>query len=468
MNAYFAAALIVLAILSPGFQPISGMPALSGVDLVLGLFLLFLFPFYGRRWPLDRSSLRIRNAFMVMGWLALVSIALSPVLYGTQLILNDWMILPMLFRYYLIFRVAQSVRDEKGRGVCIAVAILAFTLSAAVGILQFHNLLGVNSWLTPYYSVREVVYGLQSGRIVNRIGGTHGDSRRFGFLLVCGLSLLVSVSLTHPKQAVKLFARLAAVPVVLALFYTLSRTTALAGVCVLSASFFFLPRKGAMLGRAMALVFSLGVLGFIVNIALTDQAQEAFQERVLQTDTISFESSTHARTRDLKAPFLDALENPAIFLVGRGPAKAAMKTSSHNDFGWYFHRFGLPGLIFYLSILIWGLREAHRRMRRSTNAIDSIVFLSSILIVINWTLFAMAEDIWKDGQIMAINMFFLGLAYAWSIPANATAMTRPASSNPSALRSNAPGLRGGPVHRPAPAHAAVIKTGRDAFVSRIS
>ena len=222
------------------------------------------------------------------------------------------------------------------------------------------------------------------------------------------------------------------------------------------------------LGRAMALVFSLGVLGFIVNIALTDQAQEAFQERVLQTDTISFESSTHARTRDLKAPFLDALENPAIFLVGRGPAKAAMKTSSHNDFGWYFHRFGLPGLIFYLSILIWGLREAHRRMRRSTNAIDSIVFLSSILIVINWTLFAMAEDIWKDGQIMAINMFFLGLAYAWSIPANATVMTRPASSNPYALRSNAPGLRGGPVHRPAPAHAAVIKTGRDAFVSRIS
>jgi len=136
---------------------------------------------------------------------------------------------------------------------------------------------------------------------------------------------------------------------------------------------------------------------------------QGFDERVLDTD--SYGTSMSARQRDLLHPFSDALDNPIIFLVGRGPSKAVMRTDSHNDFGWYFHRFGLPGLGFYLLLLYYGMKQARLLYRKAASRYEQAVCMASLLVTVNWVFFALAENIFKDSQLMAVNMFFLGLVF---------------------------------------------------------
>jgi 4-amino-4-deoxy-L-arabinose transferase-like glycosyltransferase len=131
----------------------------------------------------------------------------------------------------------------------------------------------------------------------------------------------------------------------------------------------------------------------------------------MQTNTISFETSLHARVRDSIMPFNDALENPLIFFFGRGPSKGVLKSYAHSDWGWIFHRFGFPGLFCYIFFIIGGIRYAIRGLPRSNSTQSRIFIVLSLFCITTWGCFANAEDIFKDPQIMSFNMFALGILY---------------------------------------------------------
>ncbi|MBM3496677.1 MAG: hypothetical protein FJX72_20510, partial [Armatimonadetes bacterium] len=414
-RAYAAVAVLVLGILSPWFEVIPGLPVLRGEDIVLVLFLLVYRPFDERATPPTPESRRVGRAFAAMGILALVSIAASPLLYGTDVILNDFMILPMLFRYYLIFCVGRSLAGPAAREVYWRAAWPAFVLCAGVGILQQFDLFGATERLAPWYGTPSM-YGTESGVLEGRTGGTHGDPRYFGFLLCYGVAVALPRVLLWPKPRMRLAAGAVLLVLLVAVLGTLSRTTVYtcAGLILVGLLVRYRTNFGPV---AMGLLLSVGAVTLILGQyrAVSEDRADAFMDRVFRRDTESYQHSQGARIRDTLKPLNEALDDPAIFVVGRGPAKSAMRTDSHNDYGWYFHRFGLMGLGFYLLLLYWGLRLGYRRFVRTTDPLDQSIAMTGVLAVVTWAMFAMAESLWKDPQIMTVTMFLYGMLHAPAI-----------------------------------------------------
>jgi len=415
-RAYAAAAVLVLGLLSPKYEVVPGLPVLRGEDVVLVLFLLVYRPFDERATPPTPESRRVGRAFAAMGMLALASIAASPLLYGTNVILNDFMILPMLFRYYLIFCVGRSLAAPAARAVFWKVALPAFVLCACVGIMQQFDLFGATERLAPLYGAPQM-YATESGVLEGRTGGTHGDPRRFGALLCFGVAVALPVVLLWPKPRLRLAAG-AVIPVLLfALLGTMSRTSVytFAGLVVIG----LLVRYRRNVGpAAMGLLLSAGAVAMIFGQyqAVSEDRAEAFMDRVFRRDTESYQHSQQGRIRDFLRPLQEGLDNPAIFVVGRGPAKSAIRTDAHGDYGWYLHRFGLTGLAFYVLLLYWGVRLGYQRFVRSTDPTDRSIALTGLLAVVTWAMFAMAEDVWKDPQFMTVTMLLYGMLHASAMP----------------------------------------------------
>jgi len=193
---------------------------------------------------------------------------------------------------------------------------------------------------------------------------------------------------------------------ILALIFTLSRSGIVALVGGMLVVFSALYRSS--LNKNKIIRYSFFLMLFIVFV-LFFQSTEGFEERVMQSDTISYKMSYHARIRDFFRPFNDAFENPLIFLVGRGPSKAVLRTSAHSDWGWMFHRFGLPGLMFYVLLISNGLIAGVKLVDKATSGVSQIFIITALFNIVVWAFYANAEDIFKDAQVMAINMFSLGI-----------------------------------------------------------
>jgi hypothetical protein len=443
-----AGAFLLLTVLTPNMRVLPGLPTFRGEDLVVALLLgsgiLALLSGGGARLTLRDP---ITRSFRFMAVIVVVSIAGSVLVFGNPLILNDGMILPMLLKYWIVFRLAQSLVDHRSRLFALWAGLIAVTMSAVVGILQYHSLFGVNDWLTPRYIGDQVtnvaVEEEESGETVwSRVVGTHGDPRHFGYMLVAGIGAGVSLLSQRVTKGARLLSLLAIGVCVVATIYTLSRTAVLSlAVTVLACM--VLHARGSGKSGSKTLVLALVLAGLIIGV-FEIFSTSGFESRVLDTETDSFDSSAYARHRDLVTPFRDAMKNPMIFLIGRGPSKAVMRTDSHNDFGWYFHRFGLPGLGFYLLLLYRGLSVSYRAYRATPFPGEKAVFMAAFLVAVNWAVFAMAENIFKDPQLMALNMFFVGLLYP--SPSRAHTEASPSAAFPESdwLR----GLRRSPLRVP--------------------
>jgi hypothetical protein len=421
-----AVAVLVLGLLSPEYQVAPGLPALRGEDVVLVLFLLFLRPFDWRATPPTPEGRRVGRAFAAMGLLAFASIPASTFLYGTKVILSDFVILPMLFRYYLIFCVGRSLAGPAGREAFLKAALSAFLLCAVVGIVQQFDVFGAAKGLvTRVYGASTAQYAMEGGVLEERTGGTHGDGRYFGALVCYGVAVALPVVLLWPTSRMRLAAGTVLLALLLALLGPMSRTPVSMGACMLVVGVFARYRRNLARG-AIRLLLAAGAVTLIFGQyrAVSKSRADTFEDRVFRSDSGSFRNSQGARIRDLLLPFNDALRNPAIFVIGRGPAKSEMRTCSHNDFGWYFHRFGLMGLGFYLLLLYWGLRLAWRRFVRSAEPSEQAIALAGVLVVVGWAVFAGAESVWKDGQVMTVTMFLYGLVHAPSMPVRGLAVRR--------------------------------------------
>lgn len=410
MKRLAAIAFVFLAVLSPGFTVVPGMPVVRGEDVLLVLVfpILLLVPgLSGSRLPLRRGD-QFSAALVWMMGVAVVSIVANAA--RTPTTLNDWMIVPMLFKYWLIYRFAQSLEQPRDRRLCLYAAAVSIGISALIGIAQYHNLAGINQWLSPFYyrgaQAQESLMNIVSEVEFARVGGTNGDPRHYGYILIIGLAVYASLFLYARQAFVRLFSVGLAGVAMVALIYTASRTPMLAGALV-AVTATFLHRKTSP-GRLrtyglLAVLAVLSLAGFYMF------ATGVFKERIFDTHTASFQGSTWARQRDLQVPFLEAIKDPSIFVIGRGPAKSVLRTSGHSDVGWYFHRFGLIGLALYMFLLWKGLRQGYRLLLGSRSQEERALRLSGLLVVIIWSSFVFAENIFKNPQLMALNMFFIGM-----------------------------------------------------------
>lgn len=410
------ALLVMAVVLSPNIKIRTGYYEPRGEDFILvavaAVWALTL-PLKRRRMePLvgfSYGNLILTRIMAGMFCEAVISIGVGTIAFQQQLIFNDWMILPMMARYWLIFQVGQWVGQETEQQVFLGAVMISLGLSASIGILQYFNLFGINDWLTPLYVMEHMrIVGLQLVKLGlpgARVVGTHGDPRHYAYMLVVGIGLCIAILMNLRSKAIQMTAVLVLGLCLMAMAFTASRTAFLSGVVVFLVVI-IIQRRG--FGGGARLMGRLLVLATVIGLASPAFESSTFQDRVLSLDSRSFESSSHARIRDLTTPFESALESPIIWVTGRGPAKAEMRTSAHSDLGWYFYRFGLPGLLLYILLIVNGVKLGYHGWRHSADALNRTICMASFLLGIDWFIFAMGNATFKDPQLMALNMLLIG------------------------------------------------------------
>jgi len=408
------AAVIFLAFLSPSFRVSENLPEMRGEDLIIGAMVIYM-ALSGSRKRQVGSRDKITKAYVFMGFMVIVSISGSVIFFGEELSFADWMILPLLFRQWVVFRIARSAADGGLKSFCLKIILIACGISAVVGIMQRHNTVGVNEWLTPHYvsgamtSVSMEMLIIE--RAEGRVSGTNGDPRHYGYLLVAGIATSLACVLNLTKHSrMKMLSLLVAALAFTSIIYTLSRTTIISLLVVLAGAVYLVFQRRHQLSKVLPTVLVVGAIGVSIYVTITT---DAFEDRVLNIDTQSYEYHSYARKRDLVTPFSDAMDNPAIWIIGRGPSKSSLRQSTHNDFGWMFHRFGLPGLGFYVFLLWSALTGSRRLYIAAKTGDDRAVTMAVFLGTLVWLVFSQAESVFKDTQLMVISMFFLGLLYSY-------------------------------------------------------
>jgi O-antigen ligase len=411
--------LVVAVILSPSFKIREGFYEPRGEDFILVAFIMLWYVptiLAGRQGATAHpyktktsASSPISAIFAAMFYVALISILAGTIVFQQQIIVNDWMILPMIIRYWMIFQVGQSIRQPTERHTYLWVLVISLGVSATVGVLQHFNLFGINDWLTPLYvlphmkivGLEMVKLGLPGARVV----GTNGDPRHYAYILVVGTALCLAILLNSLERRAQITAVMVLGLCLMGIAFSASRTAALNVIIVFFVAI-VIQRPG--LGGATKLLGALLVIVLLLAMVSSMSGSSVLQERVVNIDDSSYDRSLYARERDLMQPLRSGLENPVIWLTGRGPSKAVLRTDSHNDFGWYFQRFGLPGLFLYLWLLIYSLRLTLRAWRKEAAPLERVVIMLACFSIVNWFIFAMAENIFKDPQLMALNMLLLG------------------------------------------------------------
>jgi hypothetical protein len=405
--------IINLVVLMPNFQISSNLPSIRIEDSIfIVIFLIILlqtitqkryFSFYDR----------ITILLLFVCYSAIFSLGCQETVFDQRLILADIMIFPMLFKYWIITQTMKYISGDLVNFKSIILAlVVAGIVASLVGICQIGNIFNINKWLTPLYRVDPMVLEmLQAKGIMARAPGIHGDARRYGYFLVCFGAVLISVFLHSKDRKMQLVAVASAALVIWALILTLSRTAVLSLVLTLIFGIVLFFYFAGMRVNKVSYAFLILLLGFT---AFSQFKTRGFEKRVMETETRSFERSKYARFRDFKTPFLVALDKPLIFLVGRGPSKAYLRTDAHNDWGWFFFRYGLPGLIAYVLLVFRALSTGIKNYARANTVDKKIVYLFATMIIFNWFVFAWAEDIFKDMHVMAFNMIFIGIIAATS------------------------------------------------------
>lgn len=423
-NSILISLFLPCALLSPNVMIISGLPAFRAEDIVILLVACRSLTSNSNRFINFQD--KTTKLFIFMMFMSGISIVFPAMVYGHNLIFRDFMIVPMLIRYYLIYAIAKSVSDSKTLRYSLYFVVIASAISITVGLCQKFNAFGVNQWLSPIYIHRDRWLELMlQGYYKARIGGTHGDPRRFAYMLVVFIGLYISIAFYMKASKIKTIIYPLLFMALLTLLFTLSRTGIIALVGVLFVFSFILIKKSSTKANKMLRLLFVGLMVAVFIASLQGKTiTKGFEERVLTTDSVSFQRSLRGRIRDFFKPIKDALENPLVFFVGRGPAKEVMITSSHNDWGWVFHRFGLPGLLFYFFLIWNGIRAGYKASNIRKEGPSKVLLMTALFTVISWIIYVNAEDIFKDAQIMSINMFALGLLNnRWLTVSRATKLT---------------------------------------------
>lgn len=395
--------LIFALILSPDFQIAAGLPVVRLDDIIVLFSILIMFVQKIRSGKNVFTFDKLVKPLVVIACVAFFSIIFQELFFERKVVINDIMIFPMVFKYVMIYQMAKRATDEKNILFYLNVYLAVGLVSALVGVMQYHNIAGVNNWLSPIYIKDEIkVQSLIDQRLMARASGTIGDPRQFGYLLVTLMAILVTKLLE--KRNTWLNLAFAAI-VLAALIYTLSRTAVLVVILVASFTIFLNAFYFNKLGSTVK--YSVIIIGSALFI-FTYFGTAGFEERVLDTDSASYEASQYARVRDLKTPVLDVLDNPQYFFFGKGPSKAYLRSSAHSDYGLMLDRYGIIAVAAYIYLLWNAIKISVKTVRYAWSADRRIASLILAAMMLTWGVYSFAEDIFRNSQLMPINMLMLG------------------------------------------------------------
>jgi O-antigen ligase len=282
---------------------------------------------------------------------------------------------------------------------------------AAIGIAQYWNLLGINSWLTPLYAseqeVREIMMRLRGGYSLRISGTAGGNANIWGFFLLWHSAFVLASYRGAGKDESPILYLLGFLLLALACAVTQSRSTLgilLVLVVLTIVNGINEDRDGHSFDlRALVLISIIAVASWGL-VWWIDHSERRFGNRMAFA-TRSTQRSVHARIRDFKYPILETFADPLSIPFGRGPSKANLRTDSHNGYTWILQRFGLLGLTLYVGVLASLLKKAYQGVKADKSGLNQVVVLFVFLGTCAWILREFASASFKLPQFMALNLF---------------------------------------------------------------
>lgn len=396
------------AVLAPAVEVLPGLAVLRP-EVVVVLFSMLV----GE----TRLELKgqIEKLLGLFGVIAVFAIGASYTAFAVPLNYRDFMVFPMLLQYWLIYSFSKGMAARGMNSYSLHLLAVVIGISAGVGVLQSFNVVGINSWLTPYYladhKVGQTALDLLSrGNKFARAVGTIGDPRHFAYVVSMGIGGSMALFLHGTGRSRWLLSLPLGGLCILALLLSVSRTGAITSFALLlSGSYLYYRRT-----RRVSFLVGLFVLLFVGTVMLwgrfaTENISNRFMAEGLGKE--SMETSIAARKRDTFEPFLKSLKNPLILITGQGPSKSVLPGSEHSDIGWVILRYGIVGFLIYAQILYWGACRGLLIYRRALNETDQGAALFNTMVIGVWLSFALAESIFKQNQLMSLNLLAVGMIF---------------------------------------------------------
>lgn len=400
--------LLAASILLPSIRLPAGIPAVR-LELIIAFvaWTLLILGHFATGQPLKFCRSPVYKWFVLFGLAIILSMAYATLAKGYPLIGRDFWELFKLLEYFLIFALVANL-DIPGTDVkrYYKIAFIVFLCSAFFGFAQYLNLGNINAVVSPWYVPAHHMRGLFVHR---RITGTTGNPNEFGGLMVLASSLALSGALFFRQRMMRLFSWACLAAFSLAIVLTLSRSalvTLTVAVCFISlVRYPFVVGIGRGVPRVLVALAIMALIGLII----AQVAPAKFFLRVSELRDIASDTSWQLRLAKWQDEFALWTRSP---LFGWGPGKATMTTIVDNEWLLLLRRYGLVGILVFISwfaSFYFGLSK----IRRGSSAVE----VTALTIALQATLIAYAAymipaGVYHSLQLMPIVILFLGLAYS--------------------------------------------------------
>lgn len=399
--------LLVASILLPPIRLPKGIPSIR-VELIIILvaWALLLLGHFAIGRPIKFHQDLVYKWFILFGLAILLSIVYSTILKGYSIIARDFWEFGKLLEYFLIFALVANLDISPNEMKhYYKIALVVFLCSAFLGIAQYLNLGNINETISPYYAPTQM-----RGLLFNkRITGTTGNPNEFGALMVFASSLAFSGIFFFKKKTMRLFSWICFAVFVLSIVLTLSRSAIIAliiAICFITLLKypFISGTKRGIKRLAIVIPIMIIILLIIINIA-----PDKFFLRFNQLENISRDTSWQARIVNWKVNYALWELSP---LFGWGPGKMTMTTIVDNEWLLLLRRYGLVGVIIFISWFVSFYHGLSRICRSSSSAEVRALAVALQATFLAYAVYMIPAAVYHLLQLMPILLIFLGLAYS--------------------------------------------------------
>ena len=394
-------------ILLPPARLVEGMPSVRLEEvLVVGFFFIYAI-LKGKQFTRLFSPLTFVDLCFA---LLLLSVSLSTyygwLVLNQTVIIRDYFELVKIFKYYLFYRLSVFAVIEgflKPKELYNALMVFG-AVAAIVTLMQFFDLLAVNSWLSPLYEGGE----LRGDPFLHRSIGTFGNPNISGYFFAVLLVLGFSKMIVNSKDYLKSPHILVILIMAAAFLTTESRTAVVAlPVGILAVA---LQKEVGMKVRdckerllnllvVAGLIISLGVVIYVLPLEYLHEIKEAFHARSMLA---RYEVWWDAYDTAVKSPFL-----------GWGPAKDNMPMGIDNEYLLQFRRYGLLGLVLLMTMYLSLVRIAHMLCRRYGSKESTFLSLFMVGTVFVVLVVGLTNSAFNNLRFMPVFWTIAGSTIGW-------------------------------------------------------
>ncbi len=389
---------IAVAVLAPPI-PITDTFRLRPEFIMAGILFLWLLPSEG-------LAILNRPTFKWMGLLAVmiaISLGFSALVIGRPISLQDTFEVAKVGVYAAVFYAASAMTID-GRQFSMAYVWIQgiFSASAIIGILQYFNLLDINSHLSILYTHPSIGIDLAGYRIV----GTSSNPNYYAMLMLFGICLAIAGLLWTRESLLRWLSAVSLLACATSMLLAASRTViAVAPLPVLFIAIHYIIRSRgdkAKLRRFGAIAAGSLAIMILVLFLLPSAWFLRMSELLNILESESF-SGKLVHWRDHWEMYL---RSP---IFGWGPAKGLISLNVDNEWLLFLVRYGIGGpiLVFMLGFSLFRASNDLMRTASSLEIAGFAIALKAILLAS--PIFMVTAAIYHHQQLMAILLLLVGL-----------------------------------------------------------